>query len=146
MAAWLRACWLLAFHCPFLATFAVLGVTVTQATSTAGLDNLVRTRKTTAGALQRYLQPLDGFVKSLVAQPYERFTRGGLGCWDMVALLAACSVVQAYRLWKQRSREDAGQPVRARGSVEKLRSSTDTPRRSTQFGASCRHVHRSLLY
>ena len=144
MAAWLRNYWLLFFHFTFFATFAVIGTTVIEAASTPGLESLASLRRPTTSALQRYLSPLDGFVRSTIAQPYERFWRGSLRVWDMVGLLAACSLVQAYRLWRQRSSKRGDPYADEDGNFDKQRSSFDDPERANKFGTP--HHGGSILW
>ena len=144
MAAWLRKYWLLFFHFTFFGTFAVLGTTVIEAASTPSLDSLAGLHGPTTSAWRRYLSPLDGLVRSTIAQPYERFWQGSLRVGDMVGLLAACSLVQAYRLWRQRSTKGENQYVGEDGNSDQQRSSSDNLVRANQFGTP--HDGGSMLW
>lgn len=123
-------------HFSSLAVFAVVGVTAIEATSTSDSEVLINSRKSVAGVLRWYLHFFNSITKSVARKSYGRYTDAGLLLWDMVGLLAACSLVQAYRLWRQRSRKDVGESGMARRSLEKVRTSIENITAASNFGTS----------
>ena len=43
------------------------------------------------------------FLRAIIYQRYERLKQGKANIWDLVQLMAVCSIVQGARLWKRRS-------------------------------------------
>ena len=102
MALWLQfslcdATW------QYLAFLLLWAESVIGAASTPIPDNLV---KACRPAWRPSTLPVRSFIESVtsaVDQEYSRIIHGQLGVWDMVQLVAACSLIQAYRLWRTRS-------------------------------------------
>ncbi|KAA6416314.1 MAG: dual specificity phosphatase catalytic domain [Lasallia pustulata] len=65
-------------------------------------------RRPSLRPLPETLVHLGDFVVAPLQQRFLRLIHGQLGIWDMVQLLAACTLLQALRLWKNR-RQIAGQ-------------------------------------
>ena len=88
-------------------------------------------------AVQDSLHRLDSWIRSILESAYKRIIRGQFGVWDMVALFAACGLVQAYKVWRQQTRDDRTRQTSARGSCDKHHTSVDYKSRCVESRKSC---------
>lgn len=75
-----------------------------QATTVeASNDKFINVSKTISQNIKWSAQYSYGFIWATFVSQYSRVIQGQLGVWDMVQLLAACSLLQAFRLWRKRT-------------------------------------------
>ena len=106
---------------------------VIGAASTAILDNLARACMPVS---RPFFGPVWSFAETLttaVIQRYSRIIHGQLGVWDMIHILAACSIIQAYRLSRTRSMKA---DEHCRSGVSKRDSIRESQRYTGVFGGS----------
>ena len=115
MTAFLKAFWL------SILFFRAAALTV--ATPTLNVKTRIASSKPAAQAFRHSSKYLDVLGKSGLANPLKRAIQGQIRVWDMVALFAACGLVQAYRFWRQRSKEGVPRDGRASQSPDKPRIS-----------------------
>ncbi len=75
---------------------------LTAATPTCNLQNLGQIPTSTLNDLQQRFRSSFQVLATLTRQQYVRAVSGQLGAWDMVQLIAACTMIGAFKLWKQR--------------------------------------------
>lgn len=83
---------------------------LTEATPTFNLQNRGLIPSSTLNDFQQRFRSSFLILVTLTRQQYVRAISGQLGAWDMVQLIAACTLIGAFRLWKQRrttSQEDS---------------------------------------
>ena len=77
---------------------------LTEATPTFDLQNIGQIPSSTLNDFQQRFRSSFLTLVTLTRQQYVRAISGQLGAWDMVQLIAACTLIGAFRLWKQRTR------------------------------------------
>lgn len=144
MTAWLKAFW--------LSILVVGAVVLTTATPTSAFEPGITSSKPAAQALRQPSEHLESLAKSGFAGPFKRVIQGQIRVWDMVALFAACGLVQAYRLWRQRHEESIPGSGRAGDSSGKPRNSVESSRRGSEARKWCGentllipHAHSPVL-
>jgi len=66
------------------------------------------------------------FSRAVIRQRHERVVHGRLTRWDMVQLMALCSIIQGTRLWRRRSGAQAEkEKIRDAGSAGHKTPSSD---------------------
>ena len=69
----------------------------------ASNDNLISVSETIFQNIKRSSQYSYDIIWATFVNQFSRITQGQLGVWDMVQLLAACSLLQALRLLRKRT-------------------------------------------
>ena len=77
---------------------------LTGATPTFSSRNIGQIPNSTLNGFQQRFRSSFFTLVSLARQKYVRAISGQLGVWDMVQLIAACTMIGAFRLWKQQRR------------------------------------------
>ena len=74
-------------------------------TTTVGASNnkLINVSETISQNIKWSAQYSTGVIWATFVNRYSRMIQGQPGVWDMVQLLAACSLLQAFRLWRKRT-------------------------------------------
>lgn len=143
MAIW-PLCLLVNPHTVHVLLFLSLGaVRLTGATPTFSLQHLGKISSSTLNDFQQHFRSSVQILAALTRQQYVRAISGQLGAWDMVQLIAACTVIGAFRLWKQRRttpQENAKAAkllgADARKSLDSTRASSQSLNRSSKSGES----------
>jgi hypothetical protein len=90
------------------------------------------------------LHSTDGFLPRTRLQRYVRAIDRQLGVWDMVQLIAFCSLIGAFSLWKKRRATQHGDSAESGSTgVKKVKRSIPDEQRSLgeQQGILNAHVH-----
>jgi len=105
---------------------------LTTGTPTLDVETGIASSKPVAQVFRHSSNYFDILAKSGQASPFKRGIQGQIRVWDMVALLATCGLVQAYRLWRQRPKEDAPRDGRASESSGRPRNSGESSKRGSE--------------
>ncbi|MCJ1246888.1 hypothetical protein MMC30_004099 [Trapelia coarctata] len=124
MTASLKAFW--------LSSLFFWAAVLTAATPALNLGTGIASSKPVVQAFRHSSKYFDILAKSGLASPFQRAIQGQIRVWDMVALFAACGLVQAYRLWTQRPKEDFPRESSASESSGMPRNSAEGAKRSSE--------------
>ena len=106
---------------------------LTGATPTFNSQNIGQIPNSTLNDFQQRFRSFFFALVSLARRQYVRAISGQLEVWDMVQLIAACTMIGAFKLWKQQratpQEEDSKTSKSLRGGT---RGSTDSPKRSSR--------------
>ena len=67
------------------------------------VGTIIRERRSVGDHLHYVVICLLDIISNATRQKYLRFANGQVGVWDMVQLIATCSLIQAIRRWKKRN-------------------------------------------
>ncbi|KAL9121711.1 MAG: hypothetical protein Q9187_001735 [Circinaria calcarea] len=101
-------------------------------------SHLVNASKTISQTIGWSAQYSYGFVKAALANRYSRMIHGHFGIWDMAQLLAACSILPAFRLWRKRTTKMEGK-ASERESISERKSISGSTRHSGIFSGSAKN-------
>ena len=140
MATWPPA-WIATHHIHVLIFLFLSTARLTGATPTFNIQNVGQIPYHTLNDLPQRFRSSFHTLATLTRQQYVRAISGQLGAWDMVQLIAACTLIGAFRLWKQRrtspqddSKADNLLGGDTRRSLDSTRGSPHNLRRSSKSG------------
>jgi pimeloyl-ACP methyl ester carboxylesterase len=132
MAIW-PPCLIANRHTIHVLIFLSLGaVRLTGATPTFNSQHLGKISSSTLNDLQQRFRSSVQILAALTREQYVRAISGQLGAWDMVQLIAACTLIGAFRLWKQRRTAPQENSKAAKFLGGDTRKSLDSTRASSQ--------------
>lgn len=89
-------------HVHLLGALLLAVVGLIEPASTSVVQNVELVPQSAVKDLQQSLRSSIEIIVSLTRQRYVRAINGQLGMWDAVQLIAACSLIGTFRLWKKR--------------------------------------------